>query len=46
MDDADILHSIMSVKEMISIGYTLNANHNCDISNNCGLLSGNQPFIK
>jgi hypothetical protein len=44
MDDADIAHSLMSVKEMIYSGYQLNG-YKDDIANNAGVLSGSRPYI-
>jgi len=44
MEDPDIVHSMMSVKEMIFKNYQLNA-YTDDIANNSGVLTGNRPFI-
>lgn len=45
MDDADALHSVMTVKEMIYSGYGLNPNQlDAKISNH-GILTGDRPFI-
>ena len=45
MDDADTVHSIMTVKEMIKCGYCLNDyQSNEDVSNH-GILTGDRPFI-
>lgn len=43
MDDADIAHSIMTVKEMEYKGYGLNDKFN-EMSNH-GILSGERPYI-
>ena len=45
MDDADIFHSIMTVKEMIHCGYGLNTWQHDDVINNSGVLTGDRPFI-
>lgn len=45
MDDADALHTVMSVKEMIYCGYGLNE-HQMDAKiTNHGILTGDRPFI-
>jgi len=41
MNDPDILHSVMTIKEMIQGGYCLNG----DDLDNSGVLTGNRPFI-
>jgi hypothetical protein len=45
MDDADIFHSIMTVKEMINCNYGLNDWQHDDIINNSGVLTGDRIFI-
>lgn len=45
MDDPDILHSMMSIKEMIYMKYEINE-HTDDIANNSGILTGDRPYIK
>jgi len=44
MDDADIGHSIMTVKDMIYSGYDLKESSNGDIINS-GILRGEMPYI-
>ena len=45
MDDADALHTVMSVKEMIYSGYGLNE-HQMDAKlSNHGILTGDRPFV-
>ena len=44
MDDADIAHSIMTVKEMEHKGYGLNGK--VDVMSNDGILTGDRPFIQ
>lgn len=44
MEDSDIAHTIMTVKEMIHSGYQLNGSTD-HISNNSGVLTGNRPFF-
>lgn len=43
MDDADIGHTIMSIKEMIYCGYELKEEQGVVI--NAGILKGNMPYI-
>ena len=43
MDDADIGHTIMTVKDMIYCGYELKEN-NGEITNS-GILRGEMPYI-
>ena len=43
MDDADIAHSIMTVKEMEYKRYGLNEKYN-EMSNH-GILTGDRPYI-
>ena len=43
MDDADIGHTIMSIKDMIYAGYYLKEDQGIVI--NSGILSGNMPYI-
>jgi hypothetical protein len=44
MDDADIGHTIMTVKDMIYSGYQLKESANGDILNS-GILTGEMPYI-
>jgi hypothetical protein len=44
MDDADIGHSIMTIKDMIYCGYDLKENPNGEIVNS-GILTGQMPYI-
>ena len=45
MEDADIFHSIMTVKEMIFCNYGLNEWQQDDVINNSGVLTGERPFV-
>ena len=44
MDDADIGHTIMTVKDMVYSGYDLKESSNGDIVNS-GILRGEMPYI-
>jgi len=44
MDDADIGHTIMTIKDMIYCGYELKECSNGDIVNS-GILRGEMPYI-
>ena len=45
LDDADVLYSLMAIKEMEFCGYGLNEMDECSILNNSGILVGNRKFI-
>ena len=45
MEDADILHSIMTVKEMIYCNYQLNSFLYDDLVSNEGILTGDMAFF-
>jgi len=45
MEDADIVHTIMTIKEMIYCKYGLNEWQRDDVINNSGVLIGDRPFI-
>lgn len=45
MEDADIVHSIMTVKEMIHCDYGLNDFQHDDLVSNAGVLDGDRPFM-
>lgn len=45
MEDADIVHSVMTVKEMISCGYQLNGSLHDDLVSNEGVLTGDRSFF-
>lgn len=44
MDDPDIAHTILTVKEMICFKYELNNNKD-PITNNSGILTGDRPYL-
>ena len=44
MDDADIGHSVMTIKDMIYSGYDLKESTNGEIIN-AGILTGQMPYI-
>ena len=46
MDDPDIAHSCMSIKEMVHFGYELNEFQSCDIANNSDILTGKRSYFK
>ena len=45
MEDADIVHSIMSVKEMIFCDYQLNESQHDELESNYGILTGDRSFF-
>lgn len=45
MEDADILHSIMTVKEMIHCNYQLNSYLHDDLVSNDGILTGDRAYF-
>lgn len=46
MHDPDIVHSLMTIKEMIYSGYCLNDYHSDDILHNSGILKGERVYFK
>ena len=46
MEDSDIVHTIMAVKEMLYCGYRLNPDQADDLVANAGILTGDMPYIR
>ena len=45
MEDADIVHTIMTIKEMIFCDYCLNDFQYDDLVSNSGVLSADRPYM-
>ena len=46
MEDSDIVHTVMAVKEMLHAGYKLNDQQYDDLVSNAGILNGDVPYLR